>query len=154
LCADASASYLPSRVGSFNVIDVATASVRQHLTTTVSPQALHWDTATLQLAGTRIAEPSAFTVEDLFSGASLVVYRLRSPSSSTEKTDDFPNGVRGSGATFSADGHQLAFWEAECLGRNRYEPTYCGTAQGWLVIVDLQEGSHRVLASGEATLDG
>jgi len=151
LCADACTSYDPAAAQRFNLIDVATASVRQRVTTTLSPRALQWDGAILQVAGTRANE---LVVADLLRGIPRVIYRPPAPSSSTEKTDDFPNGSRMTGITFSADGRKLAFWKAECIGRNSYEPTYCAKAPGELFVLDLHTGALRVIASAEATLDG
>ena len=153
LCADVSTTG-PPFIERFDVVDVATVTVREQFDPVVFPQDVRWGSNGVQLAGAQAGDAQAIAVNDLGTGTARVVYRLPPPSSDAVKKKDFPSGNRVSGATFSADGRQLAFWAAECHGGNFLEPEYCGTAQGSLIIVDLDTGSQRVVASGEATYDG
>ncbi len=140
--------------GAFDIFDLVTKTIREQHSALVSPQSVRWGSNGLQLAGALAGDEGAIAVNDLVAGTARVVYRLPPPSSSAVKTKDFPGGNAVSGATLAADGQQLALWEAECLGKNFAEPEYCGTAQGLLVLINLDTRSQRVVASGEATFDG
>jgi len=141
-------------VQSFTLIDVATSATGRNLPTSVIPQALHWDLSALQVAGPSLADAGALALNDLFGGTTRTVFHLPPPSSSAIHTEDFPNKSSLTQATFSADGRQLAFWRAACVGRNVYEPQFCANAPGEVVVLDLTTGALRVLAKAEATVDG
>jgi hypothetical protein len=154
VCAAPSTTVIPWEVQSFTLIDVATAVAGRNLPTSVAPQALHWGSGALQVAGPLLSDAGALAVNDLLSGTTRVVFHLPPPSSSAINTKDFPDKSSLTQATFSADGRKLAFWQAECVGRNYYEPEYCANARGEVVVLDLVTGARQVLAKGEATADG
>ncbi len=154
LCADVSAASSAPFIERFDVVDVATLTLREQLDAVVLPSDVRWGSNGVLVAGAQTGDAGVIAVNDLGAGTARVVYRLPTPSDAV-KTEDFPSGNAVSGATFSADGRQLALWQAECLATQFFgEPQYCGRAQGSLIIVDLDTGSQRVVASGEATYDG
>jgi hypothetical protein len=138
-------------VQSFILINVATSATGRNLPISVTPQALHWDSGALQVVGPSLADAGALAANDLLSGTTRVVFHIPPPSSAAIITKDFPNKSSVTQTTFSADGRKLAFWQAECVGRNFWEPQYCSSARGEVVVLDLTTGAQRVLAKGEAT---
>jgi len=148
ICADPGASDTSYFAQSFRLIGVATASPIRSINTSVLPRALLWTAGALLLAGLLDTDPNTLAVKDLLNGSSRVVYRLPPPSSSAQSAGYFGHGLAMFSTKFSPDGGRLAFWAAECTALS-FDPGYCARTSGVLIVLDLHDGSPRVVASAE-----